>query len=392
MGFLRVRGTVGVGARLSSGSLALMLAIAGMWSALGSVAVQAHEVVPAISDLTIADGVLTLSVTMPVEGPIAGINLGTVFDTNDAPQAADYDALRAMPPDALAARFNAFWPGMAQNFTILADGVRITPDLTSFTGADVGDVGLPRQSVFELTAALPPEARSVQIGWAPAYGSLVVRQMGVDKPYDGYLTEGALSDPIAIEGGGQFGQWQTFFRYIPIGFDHIVPKGLDHILFVLGLFFLALRIRPLLTQVTAFTVAHTVSLALGALGIVNVPANIVEPIIAASIVYVAVENILSPQMSRWRPAVVFGFGLLHGLGFAGCARPIGLPEGAFIPALIGFNLGVEFGQLTVIAVAFALVGYWFRDKSWYRARIAVPASVFIALVGAWWVVQRTLLA
>ena len=347
---------------------------------------------PAISDLTIADGVLTLSVTMPVEGPIAGIDLGTVFDTNDAPQAADYDALRAMPPEALAERFRAFWPEMAQNITILADEVRVTPDLTSFTAAEVGDVGLPRQSVFALTAALPPGARSVQIGWAAAYGSLVVRQMGVDKPYDGYLTEGALSDPIAIAGGGQFGQWQTFFRYIPIGFDHIVPKGLDHILFVLGLFFLALRMRPLLTQVTAFTVAHTVSLALGALGIVNVPANIVEPIIAASIVYVAVENILSPQMSRWRPAVVFGFGLLHGLGFAAVLGQIGLPEGAFIPALIGFNLGVEFGQLTVIAVAFALVGYWFRDKPWYRARIAIPASVFIALVGAWWVVQRTLLA
>ncbi len=353
---------------------------------------QAHEVVPAISDLTITDGALALSVTMPVEGPMAGIDLGTVFDTNDAPQAAEYDALRAMPPDQLAGRFRAFWPEMAKNIVIEADGVRVTPDLASFTAAEIGDVGLPRQSVFELTAALPPEARSVQIGWAAAYGGLVVRQMGVEKPYDGYLTGGALSEPIAIEGGGQLGQWQTFFRYIPVGFDHIVPKGLDHILFVLGLFFLAVRLRPLLTQVTAFTLAHTVTLALGSLGIVTIPGSIVEPIIAASIVYVAVENILSPQMSRWRPAVVFCFGLLHGLGFASVLGEFGLPEGSFLPALIGFNLGVEFGQLAVIAVAFALVGYWFRDKPWYRARIAIPASVFIALVGAYWVVQRTLLA
>ena len=97
-------------------------------------------------------------------------------------------------------------------------------------------------------------------------------------------------------------------------------------------------------------------------------------------------------MHWWRPVVVFGFGLLHGLGFASVLGEFGLPETAFLPALIGFNIGVELGQLTVIAVAFALVGYWFRDRPWYRARIAIPASVFIALIGAWWVVERTVLA
>jgi len=89
--------------------------------------------------------------------------------------------------------------------------------------------------------------------------------------------------------------------------------------------------------------------------------------------------------------VVFGFGLLHGLGFASVLVEFGLPQHAFIPALIGFNVGVELGQLTIVAFGFGLLSYWFGKKSWYRLHIALPASGAIALVGAWWVVERTLL-
>jgi HupE / UreJ protein len=277
---------------------------------------------------------------------------------------------------------------MAQNITIRAGDTALTPTLIGIDVPVDSTPDLARTSTLRFTVPLPDGATTVQIGWAEPYGALVLRQMGVDKPYDGYLEAGALSDPITLSGGGQAGQWQTFFNYIPVGFDHIIPKGLDHILFVLGLFFLSTRIRPLLWQITAFTLAHTVTLALGALGYVTIPGSIVEPIIAASIVYVAVENILTDGLSRWRPLVVFCFGLLHGLGFASVLGEFGLPESAFIPALLGFNLGVEFGQLTVIAIAFALVGLWFRAKPWYRPYIAIPASAAIACVGAYWFVER----
>ena len=145
--------------------------------------------------------------------------------------------------------------------------------------------------------------------------------------------------------------------------------------------------RPLVWQISAFTLAHTVTLALGAMGWVNVPGSIVEPLIAASIVYVAVENIFAKGLNPWRPFVIFGFGLLHGLGFASVLGEFGLPDGQFIPALIAFNIGVELGQLTVIALAFLAVG-WFARKSWYRAGIAIPASCIIAAVGAYWCVER----
>ena len=160
---------------------------------------------------------------------------------------------------------------------------------------------------------------------------------------------------------------------------------------MLGLFFLSPALKPLLWQVSAFTLAHTVTLALGALGWVKVSPAIVEPLIAASIAFIAIENIFSTNLHRWRPVVVFAFGLLHGLGFASVLQDFGLPQDQLIPALLGFNLGVEFGQLTVIALAFLAVGAWFRHKSWYRAAISIPASVLIACVGLYWAVERTFL-
>lgn len=377
-----------LGARASSLALWRPLSRAlAVWITLSSWA-GAHEVLPAIADMTQTDSTLAFEVRLAVEGLIAGINLTRTADTNEAPEAATYDDLRALPANDLAARFTEFWPQMAQNITIRSGDTTLTPTLIGIEVPADAPPDFARIATLRFSAQLPENAPSVQVGWAEPYGALVLRQMGVDKPYDGYLEAGALSDPITLSGGDQAGQLETFFDYIPVGFDHIIPKGLDHILFVLGLFFLSTKLRPLLWQITAFTLAHTVTLALGALGYVTIPGSIVEPIIAASIVYVAVENILTDGLSRWRPLVVFCFGLLHGLGFASVLGEFGLPESAFIPALLGFNLGVEFGQLTVIAVAFALVGFWFRDKPWYRPAIAIPASAGIALVGAYWFIER----
>ena len=139
------------------------------------------------------------------------------------------------------------------------------------------------------------------------------------------------------------------------------------------------------------TLAHTVTLALGALEIVVISGSIVEPLIAASIVFVAVENLMTTSLNKWRPVIIFGFGLLHGLGFASVLGDFGLPEGQFIPALIGFNIGVEVGQLTVVAVAAILLTLPFGRFDWYRRAIAMPTSIFIALVGAYWFIERVFL-
>jgi uncharacterized membrane protein len=160
-------------------------------------------------------------------------------------------------------------------------------------------------------------------------------------------------------------------------------------LFVVGLFLLSSKLKPLLWQISSFTLAHTVTLALGMLGIVTIPASIVDPLIALSIVYVCVENLWSRNLSKWRPFVIFGFGLLHGLGFASVLTAIGLSPQHFVTGLVAFNIGVELGQLTVIALCFLAVGIWFRHKDWYRSYITNPASIAIALLAGWWVFERT---
>lgn len=178
--------------------------------------------------------------------------------------------------------------------------------------------------------------------------------------------------------------------YLKLGFTHILPLGIDHILFVLGLFFLSPKLKPLLTQITCFTIAHTITLGLSVYNVISAPDYIVEPIIAASIIYVAIENLKTSSLSKWRIIIVFLFGLIHGMGFAGALKELGLPKSQFLNALITFNIGVELGQITVVLIAFFLVGLWFKSKDWYHKRIVVPVSIVIAAVAAYWTVERIL--
>ena len=177
------------------------------------------------------------------------------------------------------------------------------------------------------------------------------------------------------------------WSYLWLGFTHILPQGYDHMLFVLGLFLFAPQWRPLLLQVTAFTLAHTLTLGLAVFGVVSVSPRIVEPLIALSIVWVGVENLRQRELGWTRTAVVFGFGLLHGLGFAGALTELGVERATLVPALLCFNCGVEAGQISVLAIAFAALG-WARGRADYRRRVIVPGSLLIAAVAAWWTVQR----
>jgi hypothetical protein len=183
------------------------------------------------------------------------------------------------------------------------------------------------------------------------------------------------------------GGWSTFVSYFKQGFEHILPEGLDHILFVLGLFLLCRAWKPILLQVTTFTFAHTITLALATLGYVSAPADIVEPIIAASIAVIALENIFRPTYGKFRLLLVFIFGLIHGLGFAQRLIDERIPSGSVVSSLLGFNLGVEFGQLAVIGLAVAAT-FWIKDEKEYRRWIVIPASALIALAGLIWAYQR----
>ena len=349
-------------------------------SLVAALPAAAHEVRPTIGDLTVGAGEARLMLRLNAESFLAGIDLDEVTDTNEADEADRYDELRALSADDLEAQ----WSANAGALTpVLMVGETQVP--FTFAGIDadpVGDVELPREARVRYVAPVPEAAESVEVLWPDGAGNLVLRQMGVpeETAFTGYVGGGEASGPITPGGGSAMTAAEAFLEYIPVGYDHILPLGLDHILFVLGLFLLATGLRALVWQITAFTLAHTVTLALGALDIVQVPGEIVEPLIAASIAYVAVENLFASRLTPWRPLIVFGFGLLHGLGFASVLQEFGLPQAQFIPALLGFNVGVELGQLTVILVAGLIAWAAIRNGTYGQPSKALAfAYVLVAL-------------
>ena len=179
--------------------------------------------------------------------------------------------------------------------------------------------------------------------------------------------------------------------YLKLGFLHIIPQGLDHILFVAGLCLLSNKISVILWQATAFTIAHSITLALSMKEMIVAPPAIVEPIIALSILFVAVENMLLKELKPWRILLVFLFGLVHGLGFASSLNEIGLPRNQFITSILSFNVGVELGQMAIILLVFGLLVFPFGKWTLYRSRIVYPMSTIIGCFALYWTVERILL-
>ena len=180
-----------------------------------------------------------------------------------------------------------------------------------------------------------------------------------------------------------------FGDFLLLGIEHILT-GLDHLLFLAALLLAARGIWSILATVTAFTMAHSVTLSLAALGLIDLPARLIEPLIAASIIWVAVENLFGAEHSWRRLAVTFLFGLVHGLGFAEVMKELELSGWRLVAGLGGFNIGVEIGQALVVLVVAPLL-IWARGQSWgWRFRVA--ASVALAAIGAFWLVERIVAA
>ncbi len=352
---------------------------------------DAHELRPVIVAASLeGSGAVELRVSLNLEAQIAGIGPGH-SNSSQSDKAPLYDRLRATSPEVLSEAFIPTLPKLLEALHLSFDGKRVPLAFKDVEIPEVGELSLARTSTLILQGELPEGAKIMTWRADFSFGNNVIRvaQAGVSTPFfSEFLLAGKESGPISLEGVVAQEMLPSLIKYVAIGFEHIVPKGLDHILFVVGLFLLSARLRPLLWQVTSFTLAHSVTLALGIYGIVSVPATIVEPLIAASIAFVAIENLFTDRLHRWRPAVVFAFGLLHGLGFAGVLMEIGLPRDQFISGLIGFNIGVELGQLAILAVCMLAVGLWMRHRSWYRPAITMPASVAIALIATFWFFER----
>ncbi len=209
---------------------------------------------------------------------------------------------------------------------------------------------------------------------------------------------GSAEQSLALQASGA---WPTLRQYVVEGVWHIWI-GFDHILFLLALLLPSVLVRragawqpvgglrgavvEVLKVVTAFTVAHSITLSLAALGIITLPSRLVESVIAASVVLAALNNLRGTIESR-RWLLAFIFGLIHGFGFASVLADLGLPQGALVLALVGFNVGVELGQLAIVA-AFLPLAYGLRKTRFYRLGILMGGSIMVALLATWWFIER----
>ena len=360
---------------------------------LSSLQSVAHEITPNIADISIDRNSITVELRFNVEAFLARIDLSVTENTDDAEQRSNYQSLRKLTAEELARLFRQNWQNFSNQLDVKSStfGKLNKLDFISLSVPDLEELELPRLSRVSFRVNLPDQG-AVTFRLSETFGSTILRQTGVEEGLTQYLYPGQTSDVIQSDVSLRKSALSRLGEYIPIGFDHVVPRGLDHILFVLGLFLLSLKSSILLLQISAFTLAHTLTLIAGAFQIIDINASIVEPLIAASIVFIAVENIFFSNLNKWRTFIVFGFGLLHGLGFASVLAEFGLPTEQFLPALIGFNIGVELGQLSVIIIAYLLIGLAFGKKSYYRTFLTIPASCVIAIIGCWWVFERIFLS
>lgn len=352
---------------------------------------------PALIEITVNEvGQINIEIRSSLEALLTGID-GRYKNTKEAPNAEQYDVLRKMEADELFIEFEKFKSIFLNKISLLDDSKnKIALAFHEINIPEPGYTKVPRISLIKMNAEISTATTFLTWYYPASFGDNAVRLKQVnevkqeyhwsqwqwlrdDKPSERFLlTEIVADKPL----------YQTISAYIILGFEHIIPKGFDHILFILGLFLFGVACRPLFWQITMFTVAHTLTLGLAMQGVISLPANIVEPLIALSIVYIGIENIVTKELKSSRLLFVFLFGLLHGLGFASALADFGMPEFAFVTALISFNVGVEIGQLAVILAAYLLVGFWFGKKPWYKQYITKFASLMIAVIAFYWFIER----
>ena len=362
-----------------------------------SVTATADVVKPALIEVIVNEqGQVNIEIRASIEALLTGID-GRYKNTKDAPNAEQYDDLRKMKADELLTEFESFKNKFLDEVNLLENSKKkVNLVFKQIKIPEPGYTKVPRISLIKLMGKVNNTTTFLIWYYPASFGDNAVRLKQVNEAKQEYhwsqwqwLRNNKPSEVLSLtEIVAEKPLHQTVISYIVLGFEHILPKGLDHILFILGLFLFGIAFRPLLWQVTMFTVAHTLTLGLAMNGVISLPANIVEPLIALSIAYVGIENIFAKRLNNSRLLLVFIFGLLHGLGFASVLADFGMPENAFVTALISFNVGVEIGQLAIILLAFLLVGFWLGNKRWYKTFVTKPASLLIAFVAFYWFIER----
>ena len=360
---------------------------------LFSIGAISHEIRPSIADYKIEENILYFDIRLNAELILSGIDASNITDTNSSPLSATYDDLRSLTRENLKILLIESWDDIQSKINLNINEVSTKFELVDINIEANRDFEISRDSILYLKYELDEDDEFLTFKWSEKYGPIIIREINElkkeDDLYTEYLQAGLQTDKIFIKSENTQSIFKSIINYFILGIQHIIPKGLDHILFIVGLFFFSVTLRPLLIQVTMFTIAHSITLIFVSVSYINVNPLIVEPIIALSIAYVGIENIFKEYVKEYlRYIIIFFFGLLHGLGFALVLSDIGYQSSKLILNLISFNLGIEAAQIFIILFLYILLGIKFSNKKYYRYIFQVPVSLFIALVGIYWFFER----
>ena len=358
-----------------------------------SLSLKSHEIKPSIADFSINESSLTFEIRLNAELILSGIDASDIQNTDNSNLSYKYDDLRKLPDNDLKENIMSNWDNISQNIYIKLDGDVQELNLLSIEIINQRNYEVTRDTIINFHIPLDKKNTSFSFSMSKKFGSIILREQNlnknVDQLYTNYLNSGDASDLINLNHTVALTKINSFIKYLFLGIEHIIPKGLDHMLFIIGLFLFSNLIRPLLLQVTMFTIAHTITLVIASLSLINVNGSIVEPLIALSIVYIGVENIFKKYSNtKIRYYVIFLFGLLHGLGFALVLKDVGLDYSNLLMNLVSFNIGVEIAQIFILFLLYLTIGLFFSKKKYYKIIFQIPLSLFISLIAIYWFVER----
>ena len=352
-----------------------------------------HELKPSIADFTYDENYLNLNIRLNAELILSNIDASTVSNTDSSSLSEIYDKLRILSKKDLEQMFQNSWSEVSSNIDIKINNQSKKINLIKIEIEDIKNFEISRDTLIYIRVLLDKNSEQFTFKWVKNYGPIILRENNNNKIEDELVTEylqsGIESSQFSFVENNFSKTFNSFTKFFVLGVQHIIPKGLDHILFIFGLFLFSSSLKKLISQITIFTIAHSITLIFVSLSLISITPQIVEPIIALSIVYIGLENIFKKHIKEYlRYVVILFFGLLHGLGFALVLSDIGYRSTDLFINLISFNIGIEAAQISIVLVLYLLVTLNFAKNKNYRIFFQVPSSMLISIIGLYWFFER----
>ena len=352
-----------------------------------------HEIKPSIADFTYDEKYLNFKIRLNAELILSNIDASTFSNTDSSSLSEIYDKFRILSKKDLEEMFQNSWSEISSNIDIKINNETKKINLIKTEVEDIKNFEISRDTHVYFRVLLDENSEQFTFRWVKNYGPIILRENNNNKLEDELVTEylqsGIESSQFSFKENNFNKTFNSFTKFFVLGIQHIIPKGLDHILFIFGLFLFSSSLKKLISQITIFTIAHSITLIFVSLSLMRINPQIVEPIIALSIVYIGLENIFRKYIKEYlRYVVILFFGLLHGLGFALVLSDIGYRSTDLFINLVSFNIGIEVAQISIVLILYLSIALNFAKNKNYRNFFQVPSSILISSIGLYWFFER----